>query len=80
MLTTRKNNWGEDRVMYFDSKGKLRSILASWTSLAEKDLFARAARGRSWFRVDDLLRLCAQIAELKGRKRRKGVKQITPLK
>jgi hypothetical protein len=56
--------------MYFDSKGKLRSILASWTSLAEQDLFARAARGRSWFRVDDLLRLCAQIAELKGRKKR----------
>jgi len=79
VLTTRKNNWGEDRVMYFDSKGKLRSILASWTSLAEKDLFAQAARGCSWFRVDDLLRLCAQIAELKGRKRRKCVKQITPL-
>jgi hypothetical protein len=69
-VTTRKNNWGEDRVMYFDSKGKLRSILASWTSLAEQDLFAQASVGRSWFRVDDLLRLCAQITELKGRKRR----------
>ena len=56
--------------MYFDSKGKLRSVLTSWTSLADKDLFAQAARGRSWFRVDDLLSLCAQIAELKGRKRR----------
>jgi hypothetical protein len=69
-VTTRKNNWGEDRVMYFDSKGKLRSILASWTSLAEQDLFAQASAGRSWFRVDDLLRLCAQITEFKGRKRR----------
>jgi len=56
--------------MYFDSKGKLRSILASWTSLAERDLFAQASAGRSWFRVDDLLRLCAQITEFKGRKRR----------
>jgi Family of unknown function (DUF5372) len=69
VVTTRKNNWGEDRVMYFDSKGKLRSILASWTSLAEQDLFAQASAGRSWFRVDDLLRLCARITELKGRKR-----------
>jgi hypothetical protein len=56
--------------MYFDTKGKLRSILTSWTSLAEQDLFAQAAAGRSWFRVDDLLRLCAQIAELQGRKKR----------
>lgn len=55
--------------MYYDKQGKLRSILTSWTSLAEQDLFAQAARGRSWFRVDDLLRLCAQIAELKGRKK-----------
>jgi hypothetical protein len=69
-VTTRKNNWGEDRVMYFDSKGKLRSILASWTSLAEQDLFAQVSAGRSWFRVDDLLRLSAQITESKGRKRR----------
>jgi hypothetical protein len=80
VLTTRKKNWGEDRVMYFDSKGKLRSILASWTSLAEQDLFAQASGGRSWFRVDDLLSLCAQIAELPGGKRRRHVKKITPLK
>jgi hypothetical protein len=58
--------------MYYDKQGKLRSILTSWTSLAEQDLFAQTARGRSWFRVDDLLRLCAQIAELMGRKRTSG--------
>jgi Family of unknown function (DUF5372) len=70
VLVTRKKAWGEDRVMYFDAKGKLRSMLASWTSLAEQDLFAQTAAGRSWLRVDDLVRLCAQIAELKGRKKR----------
>jgi hypothetical protein len=80
VVATRKNNWGEDRVMYFDSKGKLRSILASWTSLAEQDLFAQAAAGHSWFRVDDLLSLCAQIAELPGGKRRRRVKKIMPLR
>jgi len=55
--------------MYFDAQGKLRSMLASWTSVGNRDLFAQASAGRSWFRVDDLLKLCAQIAELKQRKR-----------
>ena len=72
VVVTRRKTFGEERVMlmYFDAKGKLCSILASWTSLAEPDLFAQTAAGRSWFRVDDLVRLCAQIAELKGRKKR----------
>ena len=70
VLTSRKHSWGEDRVMYFDAHGKLRSILTSWTSLAEPDLFAQTAAGRSWFRVDDLLRLYAQVAELKARQKR----------
>jgi hypothetical protein len=56
--------------MYYDGKGKLRSIPASWTSLGERDLFAQTAGGRSWFRVDDLLRLCVQVDELKGRSKR----------
>ena len=55
--------------MYFDAQGKLRSMLASWTSLGNSDLFAQASAGRSWFRVDDLLKLCAQIAERTERKR-----------
>jgi hypothetical protein len=55
--------------MYFDAQGKLRSMLASWTSVGYTDLFTQASAGRSWFRVDDLQRLCALIAELQGRKR-----------
>jgi hypothetical protein len=55
--------------MYFDAQGKLRSMLASWTSMGNRDLFTLTSAGRSWFRVDDLLKLCAQIAELKERKR-----------
>ena len=54
MLTRRRNDWGEDRVVFFDTHGKLRSIRTSWTSLAEPDLYARASAGRSWFRIDDL--------------------------
>ena len=61
MLATRKQNWGEDRVMFFDVQGRLRSMLTSWTNLADEDAFAQASAGRSWFRIDDLLRLVALL-------------------
>jgi hypothetical protein len=63
---TRRQNWGEDRVMYYDTKERLCSILASWTDVPERDLFAQASAGRSCFRSDDLRRLCALIDELSG--------------
>ena len=52
--------------MYYDARGRLRSVLASWTDVPKPDLFAQASAGRSWFRADDLLRLCALIDELAG--------------
>jgi len=48
--------------MYYDARGQLRSMLTSWTSLHELDSFMAASGGRSWLRVDDLLRLCALIS------------------
>lgn len=80
MLLTRKWNWGEDRVMYFDERGRLRSMLTSWTNLADDDLFGQVSAGRSWFRVDDLLRLAALLAELHQARRcgSSRVKQIVP--
>jgi hypothetical protein len=66
-MTARHRAWGEDRVLFFDARGKLRSLLASWTDVPLPDAFALASAGRSWFRVDDLLRLCAlldQVAEV----------------
>ena len=50
--------------MYYDAQGQLRSMLTSWTSLHELDSFMAASGGRSWFRVDDLLRLSALMAAL----------------
>jgi hypothetical protein len=63
--------------MLFDAHGRLRSLLAAWTSLAEQDAFAQASAGRSWFRIDDLLKLRALLDELRRRPRRR-VKQIAP--
>ncbi|HEM7805933.1 DUF5372 family protein [Burkholderia cenocepacia] len=64
-LATRRINWGEDRVMFYDERDQLVSILASWTDVDEPDAFAQAAAGRSAFRVDDLRRLRALIDDLR---------------
>ena len=53
--------------MYFDAQGALRSMLASWTSFADQDLFTQASAGRSCFKTDDLVRLSVLIGELQRR-------------
>lgn len=50
--------------MFFDAQGHLRSILASWTSVADADPFTQASSGRSWFRPDDLVQLGILIDEV----------------
>ena len=67
VIATRRQNWGEHRVTFFDAQGRLRSILESWTSLGGQDPFSGASAGRSWFRPDDLVRLCELIGEIGGR-------------
>jgi Family of unknown function (DUF5372) len=54
---TRKLNWGEDRVFYYDSSGKLKSLLTNVTDVCSKDAFDHISAGTSAFRVDDLLEL-----------------------
>src|SRR5882672_2316189 len=66
-LAMRKNNWDEDRVLYYNAQGRLCSMLVSWTSLALQDAFSLASAGRSWFRVDDLLNLVALLQDARSR-------------
>jgi hypothetical protein len=56
-LVTRKLNWGEDRVFYYDRAGALKSFLGNVTDLAPEDAFGHVSAGRSAFRADDLLEL-----------------------
>lgn len=56
-LVTRKLTWGEDRVFYYDSSGKLKSLLTNMTDVVPKDGFECISAGQSAFRVDDLLEL-----------------------
>ena len=76
MLATRKQNWGEDRVMFFDQQGQLRSLPAAWTNVDPPDARTQAAAGRAFLRADDLLTLSALVREIRDRRlnRRSGVK------
>ena len=56
-MVTRKLTWGEDRVSYYDSSGKIKSLLTNVTDVISKDAFDRISAGQSAFRVDDLLEL-----------------------
>jgi len=56
-----KRCWGIDRIYYMDEVGALRHVPVGWTSLAGVDPFVAVARGRSAFRVADLLALAEVI-------------------
>ncbi|MCL7960531.1 MAG: Y4bD/Y4pK family protein [marine benthic group bacterium] len=57
-------NWGDDRVVYEDPQGRVRSLPTAWTSLAGADPFVRASAGRSYFRTEDLVALVSLIGRL----------------
>jgi len=56
-LVTYRHNWGEDRVYFHDSGGRLCSIPACWTTAVAADPFVTLAAGRCLFRYEDLLKL-----------------------
>jgi hypothetical protein len=60
-----RDNWGENRVHYYDERGRWVSIPTPWTSLAAEDPFVVVAAGRACLRVADLIRL-AEIIERSG--------------
>ena len=59
-------SWGEHRVFYRDSRGKLRSLPANWTNVVADDPFVVVAAGRSRVRVADLLKLAELVARRRG--------------
>jgi hypothetical protein len=59
-----RNNWGEDRAYFHDANGRLQSILANCTDAAGIDPFVEISAGRSWFRIEDLIRLADLLEAL----------------
>ena len=57
-----RQNWGEDRLYYYDAEGRLASIPAGWTDVSAADPFVVFSAGRSAFRLADLLELVRLVA------------------
>jgi hypothetical protein len=73
-LVSYRQNWGEDRVWFQGSEGRLHSLPRSWTDAGGVDPFVAVAAGRSQFRVADLLELAKQIEEWKSERAERTVK------
>ena len=63
-LISHWRNWGDDRVVYENHEGHVRSLPTAWTSLAGADPFVRVSAGRSFFRTEDLVALVSLIRSL----------------
>jgi hypothetical protein len=72
-LVSYRQNWGEDRVWFQGSEGRLHSLPRSWTDAGGVDPFVVMAAGRSQFRVADLLELAKQIEEWKSERAERTV-------
>lgn len=57
----RATHWGEERVVFLNSGGRMQSIAAAFTDIGQEDEFRRIAAGRAAFRTCDLLDLCRRI-------------------
>jgi hypothetical protein len=65
-LAAQAREWGEERMYYRDSSGRMRFLPARWTSLAAPDPFVLMAAERAYFRLEDLIRLHDRLMQLHG--------------
>ena len=56
--------WGRWRAQFYDDKGVVRSLPASWTNCGPVDPFLEVAAGRSVLHVGDLIALTELVAGL----------------
>ena len=61
VLLTYRHNWGENRVYFHDEDGRLIALPAQWTSVVPPDPFVVVSRGRSAFRLHDLVELAGLL-------------------
>ena len=63
-----RRDWGHDLVAFYDTQGKVVTIPIRWTDLeSEYDPFVVIAGVRSYFRVEDLLRLAELLEGIRSR-------------
>ena len=57
--------WAEERVWFVVGKERTRALPLSWTDMGPPDPYIEIGRGRSCFRVEDLLSLSSLIREMR---------------
>jgi hypothetical protein len=75
-LVTYRVNWGEDRVFFQDERGLLVSLPARWTNVLPPEPLVAVGRGRSAFRVDDLLQLVERLEHLERQVAKGGAADV----
>ncbi|QDU52323.1 hypothetical protein Pan110_51260 [Gimesia panareensis] len=63
---TFRQNWGEERVYFYDDNERLSTVPLQWTTFATPDPFVEISGGRSPFCVRDLLELVELLTGLSG--------------
>ena len=64
-LLTYRRSWGRlESVDLQDDHGRVFAIPLAWTDVCEPDPFVVIAAGRSFFRVEDLVRLLELVEEV----------------
>ena len=66
MFLAVRETWSEVRVLFLDEEGRQFSLPVGWTDVAEPDVFATMAAGRSAFRFADLVELRRLIDGVSG--------------
>jgi len=61
-LVATKQRWGEHRVTFQCADNRAYSVLANWTDAVPTDPYLSVGKGRSQFRVEDLLALANLLA------------------
>ena len=59
-LVTYRQNWGEDRVYFYNAEGRLSSLPARWTTVPEEDPFVAMAGDYEQQRLKDRIAISEQ--------------------
>ena len=58
-----RRSWGHESIDGQRPDGELVTVPVGWTDAGPEDPWVVMAEGRSWYRVEDLLRLVALVEE-----------------
>ncbi len=60
-----KQTWGQDRIFFRDSEGKIVSTSTTWTDYYEESPFVKQAQGRAILDFENMKELSHMLKDLK---------------